>query len=488
MVLASCHQSDDVVANLKEEAGVDVPPPPPIEDAAPPRPDVTIEPDASPPTIDREVPPPPPDVAEDTFVPPPPVDAMQPPPKCEAAGPILSIRRINGDNSEACAGQLAAHIFTHALCACGDLNLAALLSTGSFDSSAADNSSVNAGAAVGIAGEYPSARSNIGGSLTVAGTSRQPTVAGGLDVQGDLRLAGGATFFSQLSVKRDTWIVSPIGYWGVVNIGRNLHTAPGAYLTGLGPPPIVQGDQIAMAFTVEDPCGCAERLDVAEMERLGAAAPTDNAARSIEPTLLSDVSAPIKLDLPCGRFRFDSIGGAGAIQLTISGRTAIFVDGNVNLTDSFQLAIAPGVNAELDWFIRGNLSISIGAKVGDLGHPSATRIYVGGTENTDIVLSSGHIGANIYAPTTNVNLAATGMLGSIYAKNLSVLGGAFVRYDRAILNQGVKCQQPLFCDKCHTCNGGTACMGSTCKDCIEDSDCCAPLVCEKGSCQPLLFR
>jgi hypothetical protein len=288
--------------------------------------------------------------------------------------------------------------------------------------------------------------------------------------------------------------MSRVVYWGSANIGRNLVLAPpGGMLQGvLSPMPTVGGATIPMTFTLDDPCGCAERLDVAEMEKIGGAR-NDNAVRGIDPAMLSNVTNATPLSLHCGRFRFDSIGGAAAIQLTITGRTAIFVDGNVALSDAFQLVIAPGADAELDWFIRGSLSIGARAQIGDPQRPSATRIYVGGPENdagpdnTDIVLSSAQIGANIYAPNTNVNITAIGMAGSVYAKNLSILGVASVRYDRAILNKGNKCEQPIICDKCHTCNGGAACIGGTCQPCMTDDECCEPLVCVQRSCQPLLF-
>jgi hypothetical protein len=217
----------------------------------------------------------------------------------------------------------------------------------------------------------------------------------------------------------------------------------------------------------------------------------------IEPSALNNVTTTAILDLKCGRYRFESIGGTGTIQLTIQGRTAIFVDGNVNASDTFQLAIGPGSDAEVDWFIRGNLSVGA-AKLGDPNRPSATRIYVAGSD--DIVLSpSAHISANIYAPNANVNLAAPSLLGSVYGKNVNVAAGA-VHYDRSILNTGNKCEQPSTChDKCrHFCNGGMACKDETdasmtsgvCKPCAEDGDCCTPLVCEPTShtCQPLLFR
>jgi len=456
VVLASCRQGDDLVATSKvPDSGS-----PPVEDAIAPRADVSIERDA-PLTIDSEAPRP--DVAvDDVVIPPPPVDS-RPPPTCEATGPILAVRRVNGETGNACAGQLAAHTFTHALCTCEDLNFAAVLSTVSFDSSAADKSPVSAGAPVGIGGNYPSARSNIGGSLTVAGTARTPTVTGGLDVRGDLRLAGRANIYTQLSVARDTWLVSNVGYWGIVTIGGNLYTGSAGSLIGIGPPPFISGAQIPTAFTVGDPCACDQRLDVAMMETLGAEK-TDNVAQGIDPSALVNVTGTVNFPVPCGRFRFDSIGGPGSLQLTISGRTAIFVDGDVTLSDASQLVVV-GPEAELDWFIRGHLSIG-GAKIGDTNRPSATRIY---------------------APNADVDLPALGVSGSIYGKNLTMLGGGLVRYDRAILNAGNKCGQPATCDKCNTCNGGAACKEGTCRPCDSDDDCCAPLVCQANACRPLLF-
>lgn len=480
-MLASCRQGDDVVATLKgPDTGV-----PPIEDAEAPPPDISVEHDAPPVTMDSEVPRPDVMVEDIVVIPPPPVDAGMPPTTtCESTGPILSIRRVSGARSDACAGQLAAHTFTHALCTCEDLNLPAL-KTVSFNSATGDQTTLSSGAAVGVGGGYPSAATSIGGTLTVAGTSRT-TGSAGLDVQGDLRLAGTATFYNQLWVKRDAWFVSRVQYWATVTILGNLNLAPPAgTLIGLGPEPVVGGSRIITNFTIDDDlCGCTDKLDIASIEPIGTVR-YDNAAAGIDPTALSNVTTTTNMVLPCGRFRFDSIGGTGALQLTVTGRTAIFVDGNATLSDSFKLVIA-GAEAEVDWFIRGNLSAGA-AKLGDPKRPAATRIYVGGTN--DILLSGGEVGANIYAPNANVNFAVTaiGLNGSIYGRSVTMVGGGFFRYDRNILDAGNKCPQPTSCDKCHSCNGGAACVNGVCGACTHDSDCCTPLVCAQGSCQPLLF-
>jgi hypothetical protein len=239
--------------------------------------------------------------------------------------------------------------------------------------------------------------------------------------------------------------------------------------------------------TIEDPCGCSDRLDIAMMETVGAEI-NHNALHNIDRAALSNVTTgvgPLRL---CGRFRFNSIGGSAPIHLVITGRTAVFVDGDVTASDSFVLEIA-GPNAEVDWFIRGNLSVGTNAKIGDRTRPSATRIYVAGAQ--DIQLSPASIGANIYAPDTNIGLAAGALSESVYDNGLSMPSGTNIYYDRAILNQGNKCEPLNTCSKCRYCNGGEACKNGTCGMCATDEDCCAPLVCDPTSrlCQPLLsFR
>jgi len=480
VVFGACRQGDDVVATLKgPDTGA------PIEDAGQPLPDVSsMDRDAPPPTMDVEVPRP--DMTVEDVVIPPPMDSGLPPPMCEANGPTLTIRRVNGEMSEACAGQLAAHTFTHALCTCEDLFIPGVstLSTDSFDSLSADKTVLSSGAAVGVAGGYPSAPSNIGGSLTVSGTGRLLQLTGNLDVRGDFKLASSARIWSRLSVKRDAWFVAPVGYWALVTIEGNLNLAvPTGSLTGI-PDPIIGGSRIPSTFTVDDPCECGDRIDVAETERIGAEQRTDNAMVPIDRTTLTNVVGGMTVTLPCGRFRFDSIGGSGSLQLAITDRAAIFIDKDVTLS-VLQLVIGPNPQAEVDVFIRGNLSVG-SVKLGDVNRPAATRIYVGGSN--DIVLTSGEIGANIYAPNANVNLAVPiGIAGSIYAKNLSLPSAGLVRYDRAILNAGNKCGQPATCDKNRSCNISSVCVNGVCDRCKEDRDCTAPLVCTQGSCQPLLF-
>jgi hypothetical protein len=248
--------------------------------------------------------------------------------------------------------------------------------------------------------------------------------------------------------------------------------------------PFINGGTVETAFTVNEPCGCAERLDVAAMEATESLN-NDNALRNIDPASLARVSGVTKLELLCGRFRFDSIGGSGVLQLTIKGRTAIFIDAQVDLSQiDFQLTLEPG--AELDLFIRTNLALgsnpTLGAKLGDPARPAAVRVYVGGA--ADIAIPAGSFGANLYAPNANLNITASTMAGSIYGKAVSVPEWALIRYDRAILDQGSKCEQPVTCDDCSDCYGGKACVDNTCGACRTDEDCCLPLVCSAGSCKP----
>jgi hypothetical protein len=486
LIAASCRQGDDVVANpeLSSEIDASIPDVASPPDISTPIVDVASEPEAPPITIDHEEPPPPIDVTIDVGLPP--VDSSV---ACDPIGPTLTVARVNSAvRTEACAGQVAAHAFTHALCTCDSIN-ASLITTFSIDSSSADKTSIFAGAPVGTGGNDLPAAAGIGGSLTIAGTAGPVAAPYGIDVRGDLRMAPGGSF-TQLNVRRNAWFMSSVAYLGSFNVLGSLYLGP-TTPTPRGIGSYVAPDPIRQSFTVSDPCECAERLDVAAIETAGAAR-ADNALHGFSSATLVNVNAPRpRVDLPCGRIRLDSIGGTpgGSVEVRVTGRTALFVDGNVDLSSfDFSLVLDPG--AELDWFILGNLVFG-SARIGDPERPSATRIYVHGS--ADIAFPAGGlVGANLYAPTAVVNIASSNafVLGSIYAKTLNAQSGVTIRYDRAILNQGNKCGQPATCDKCHSCNSGAACIGTTCGACRDDSDCCAPLVCDKtaGTCGPLLLR
>jgi hypothetical protein len=442
--------------------------------------------DAPPVTIDSEVPPPI-DVVVDIAIPP--VDVSPPIADatitCDPAGPKVSIERVNMKKSEACAGQLAAQTFTHAICACEDL-AAKALSTGSFDSAVSATNFVQSGAPVGIGGAFLSLASalssaaSIGGSLTLAGTAASRLITTPFNVMGDLRIAGPVSFAWRLDTGRDLWVASRVGYLELAIVRHYLYKGPNGSLVGVTQPFISPNSTFdKTTLQVDDPCHCAERLDVAAMEA-AESLKNDNILRGIDGASLARVSGTTRLELPCGRFRFDSIGGSGILQLVVHGRTAMFVDTQVDLSSiDFQLTLDPG--AELDVFVRTNLVL--GTKLGDPARPAAVRVYVGGS--ADIAIQSGAFGANLYAPTANISIATSAVAGSVFGKTVVLPEWSLIRYDRAVLTQGNKCDVSAPCEKCSGCQSGAACMVGTCGPCVTDDDCCLPLVCSSGSCQPL---
>ncbi|MET0594640.1 MAG: hypothetical protein ABW133_18210 [Polyangiaceae bacterium] len=411
--------------------------------------------------------PPPIDAGEvDVAIPPPP-DASSP--MCDPQGPMVAVlRTASPDKVDTCAGSIAAHTFTHAICTCESLPPNAL-STQSIDSSPGGLVSLG-GAPVGSAGYDLPTRANIGGTLTVAGTAR--STSGSLDVRGDFRLAGNATF-SPLIVRRNAYFGSQVAYVGSINIAGILFLAPGAGdPVGLGM--VNASAKVPLAFVVSDPCDCSNKLNIGAIVTEGNTK-VDNVARNIDPAVLVNPTALTRVDLLCGRYRFDSIGGTGGVpvRVRIAGRTAVFVDKDVDLSGTdFQLTMDPG--AELDLFIRGTVVFG-SARLPDNAPPASIRIYVGAS--TDISLPNGLIG-NLYAPSAAVNVGGTFVRGSVYAKALTGPTGIYATYDRAILAQGNKCAQPAKCDTCHSCNGGQACIGDVCGPCGRDEDCCAPQVCD----------
>src|SRR5262249_48662809 len=148
------------------------------------------------------------------------------------------------------------------------------------------------------------------------------------------------------------------------------------------------------------PCACGEHdlIDITAAVA-DAASHNDNATLNLARDALYAGAGAGPLELPCGRFVFDSGTLAGARGLVVNARTGLFIDGDLIVTDQFQPEL--GANAELDLFVSGNLVLAPNANLGSSAHPGAVHIYAGGTGN--FVFGGGaSVAANLYAPHTSV--------------------------------------------------------------------------------------
>lgn len=459
---------------------------------------------------------------------------------CAGSGPPVTV----GDSlagRDVCTGALAEWTFSHALCTCKDATIPGVFVTDSFDSTLGPYQPGQAGAPVGVnhdlsLGGVP----DIGGTLTVTGPDGL-SLAGGAVVQGDLQVSANLAFAGVGTVARDLWTGGGLEAAGVVTVGRDLHDPSWALAAGIF---TVGGATITTPFTLAPPCACAPNqiLDIAAIVAQGKQQ-NDNASIGLDPDALDAVAGIVNIDLPCGRFYLKQIAGAGVIHVNVEGRTALFVDGDIATAGVLDVNIAPA--GELDVFVAGNFVPTGVSSFGDVGSPAAVRIYVGGSKDVLLTGVNAFVG-NVYAPNANVALTGvTDVYGSIFAGNFTAPGVTTIHFDRGVLDAGNECPPevpdagssptpdagvpaspdsggpgpmstpdassppdaspnmspvgpvdagqtppppPPACQTCGSCSAGTACVGSSCGRCVTDNDCCAPLVCNFGSCGEYIPR
>jgi len=382
---------------------------------------------------------------------------------------------------ETCTGRIAETKFLNALCTCNDATVAGYLKTRSFDS--VRGGPTDTGGSVGINHIYANTTgyTDVGGALTIAGQDPL-NFAGYLQVGGAFRAAGNIVVAGYTKLWSDAWLGGNFTDLGPVTIKGNLHSA--GVMSAI--PLMVSGTKSQEAVSVANPCPC-EPKDLLNVGALvdNAKNNNDNAANGIKANMLNAVVGNVEVNLPCGRFYFERIGGLGNIIVNVTGRVAIFIDGPLEAAGNVEFRLANA--GEVDIFVKGDLVLVGRAVFGNKERPAASRIYVGGSGDVLLIGADGFVG-NLYAPQSKVT--AVGYLqvyGSVFAKDFLIPGYANFTYDRAIQHAGDGCDvpppPPNTCDVCGSCTGGTACVNGTCGSCRTDSDCCSPLVCTtSGAC------
>lgn len=398
---------------------------------------------------------------------------------CAGKGPPIVVGDT-GTGAARCTGQVAAAAFRYGLCVCSSLSYSAPLTTDAFDSSATGVMTLSNGGSVGLNTNLNgSGKLTVGGTLQVTGavTVRDATV--GVDALISDRWQSDAS----ADIKRNASIGGDIIGNGTFKVAGVLTYPNGKTLTA---PNAMIGSQVRAAVTVPTPCDCSptSRFNIASYvtER---ATSNDNAAIGLSAAKLTNYSGDQVLNLTCGRFYLDRINGTGKITVNVSGRTALFIGGDVNLSDQFVVNLQG--NGELDLFLNGGLTSSAPLKFGDSLHPARVRLYMGGNRN--INLSAGSvIGGNIYAPESAlVTSGSIEVFGAIFVNSFNPSASVTIHHDIAILKAGDDCGGAggtggtNSCRSCTDC-GSQACVGGKCGSCTTSSDCCSPLQCRGGKC------
>lgn len=417
---------------------------------------------------------------------------------CEGSGPPIIIGDQGGLMGDVCTGDIAQVTFRYAICSCESPTGTDELVTDAFDSTQGAYTPGGRGGAVGTNGSYTATGlARIGGALWVSGTgssqvTNEHTVLGELHVQGNLTAA------ALMSVDRDAYVGGDLTAQDL-SINGDLHIPAGRNITGT----VNANNTVRQPVTVSRPCACedSELVDIAGFIRAHEQV-NDNAEIGLDPDVLADVNTSTVLALPCGRFHLSGIQGTAPIRITIEDRTALFISGDVTTTGTLELELAPG--AEVDVFIGGSLTATDQLELGSAEAPAKARLYIGGED--DITLTNkALLAGNVYAPRAEMVVTdALEVFGSIFVKRLRFTNKLTVHYDRAILEAGEGCVDPVppgpdagvadaggadagappdLCTDCTDC-GNQACVNGACGACVTNDDCCSPLVCRGGTCVP----
>lgn len=399
------------------------------------------------------------------------------------SGPPIVVGDAGGSGGR-CSGDVAASVFRYGLCTCQGLSSGASITVDSFDSTRPGVMTLGTGGSVGCDADINvSNQLSVGGTLQVSGavTVSSP-LAVGVDAQVGATLSGD----QNITIGRNAQVGGDVKCNGTLTIPGTLTYPAGKTLTAKT---AVIASTVRAPVTVAPPCDCGpgNTYDIAtyvEQRRSS----NDNQAIALDPALLTNFTGDQTLNLPCGRFFLNRIGGSGKVNLNISGRTALFVGGDVNLTDAFSVTLAAG--GELDLFINGGLTSSAPLNFGSKDAPARVRLYMGGSRNINLSAGSVLYG-NVYAPDSSlVTSGSLDVYGAVFVRSFNPSAAVKIHHDIAILNASQSCSNPgsggtggtvPACQRCQDC-GGQACKAGQCGACTSAEDCCSPLSCRGGKC------
>lgn len=479
------------------------------------------------------------------------------PAKCVGGGPPISVP--TGGGEQTCTGNLGSTSFTFGLCSRTNVGpLSQDLFTDAFNSlegpykstctTDADCGTTGkcigdpangyaktcAGGGVGINGTVGpvadnTAATHVGGDFWVFG-SIGLNMKGAVTVKERFYDQAALSIFKKNRVFGDATVKGP---WSSQGGGTNLQI-DGALKTEASCPPLasnvltLNGGCTTEPFpNLAQPCGTAADLipvrDIVEYFRNPLH--NDNAAIGLPYDALTNPPSEVRLELPCGYYYLDSLGGSKAVTIVVKGHTALFIGGAANINVEMIFDVEP--TASLDMFVGGVVRIAHPITLGSPAYPRLTRMYIGSASTkgggasctTATECTSGLCSAcpsSPFGPCTGTGTCVGGagltkaiemsqggffngllwsgygefrtsnpveMYGSIFANYVEASGALKVHYDNAAVETGDECPPPTgACESCRDCNN-QACVDNQCAACTSDSQCCPPLHCDAGTCK-----
>lgn len=400
------------------------------------------------------------------------------PAQCAGGGPPIVV----GDPSDpTCLGGLVETTFRWAVCSCRDVSLDNPLLTDAYDSSSGPYQPGQLGGGLGVNGAFTnSSLSTIGGALWSSSTTGGVLTSNMTSIRQELHVGGPLTVGNPFVVDADAYVVGDVTTSSTVNINGNLYLGPGATVTGSVSymMPALPGPT-----TVAPPCDCDpnQQIPVANLVAAHRATNNDNALIGLDPNVLMMPNAARRLDLPCGRYYLSGINTNAPTVIMATGRTALFIDGDVVTGSPLTFAVGPA--GELDVFIADRLTTSAKMSIGSPNYPALTRLYLGGVGNSFTITNDVQFGGFLYLARGKFEASnPIEVFGGIIAGDFRNTGSTTIHYDRQVLEAGDYCPPaPPVCETCADC-GNQACNAGTCGACSTSADCCSPLSCWEGEC------
>ena len=337
----------------------------------------------------------------------------------------LSVGTDAATGESVCGATLAEDTFRFGLCVCGDLNLAGRLSTEPLVLPGAPSALAGG---LAVTGDFDSAgRTDVAGSLVVGGDFAP---VGTVTIDNELQVRGDADVVGGISVANDAYVQGELSAIGL-SVGGTLYTTAEVTDTFF-----LDASAAEVAdFEVAMPCGC-EAADFIGDFIAQAAADNDNG--DLDPDALLDVVGSAELALEAGRYYLRGVSATGELSLGVSGSSALYIDGGLELTGRMNVTLAE--DAELNIFIANGIDGAGDLAINVDGDPSRLRIYVGGEGPMDLAGGLAIEGA-LYAP--RARLSAAGQVeinGAATVAGIDAAGSVTVRYDTNLIDTDSSCE------------------------------------------------
>jgi hypothetical protein len=420
---------------------------------------------------------------------------------CAGGGPPVI---LNPGGAPLCTGNIAQTSFTWGVCSCKNVLFDDDAFVDGWDSSKGPYMPGQLGGGVGANVTITSmSLADIWGQSWAASKATSFNTSQ-YDVHHDLQSAGDITT-DTTTVTRNAYVVGSVT--GEMSVGQTFYQTPGK-----GHPDNLTPKKLAIE--VKPPCDCSSPIPVGAFVDW-VKTNNDNAAIGLDPAIMTKAGHPARIDLPCGKYYLLGFNGGGS-EIVAHGNTAIFIDGGVTVGSDLVMTIADS-NSVLDIFVSGTIVTNANFKLGSPNYPALTRLYIGGKQDLDIQ-SQLTVGGEIWAGNAKVLWESTSdLFGALFAGDFEVSSKFRLHHDQGITSAGDGCPPPpvtggtssasaatgasaasgmtttgsagtgggVGCGTCKDC-GNQACINGTCGECTTDGQCCPPLVCTGGSCQPVL--